>query len=79
MVSGTKDPARVQSGRRGAEIRWGNTLNRRVVRLDALEPSVAAAVRALLEADRHAKAVREVEARTAGTEVQRGSAERSAA
>lgn len=55
MLSGTKDPLRVESGRRGALKRWSNPDNRRVVKLASLDPSVRAAVVALIEADRAAK------------------------
>lgn len=55
MVSEVKDPVRVESGRRGAEKRWSNPDNRRNVRLDELQPSVRAAVVALIEADRAAR------------------------
>jgi hypothetical protein len=48
VVSGTKDPARVESGRRGALKRWSNPANRRVVRLDRLDPDTARLIRALL-------------------------------
>lgn len=39
---------KAQAGAIGAERRWGP---RRIVRLDALDPRVAAAVRALVDAD----------------------------
>lgn len=55
MVSGTKDPAKVRAGAIGAAKRWSDPANRRVVRLDSLEPPVAAAVRALIAADAAAK------------------------
>lgn len=44
----SKDPRRVEGGREGARRRWGD---RRIVRLDALDPTVAAAIRALVAAD----------------------------
>jgi hypothetical protein len=51
-----KHPGRVAGGRKGALRRWGG---QRIVRLDALEPSVAMAVRALVAADEAAKARRD--------------------
>jgi hypothetical protein len=52
--SPVKDPRKVAAGRAGARARWLG--ERRVVRLDSLHPSVAAAVRALVAADAAAKA-----------------------
>jgi hypothetical protein len=52
-VARGKHPGRVEGGRLGARRRWGPP---RVARLDELEPPVRAAVVALLEADRAAKA-----------------------
>jgi hypothetical protein len=48
-----KDPARVESGRRGALKRWGG---QRIARLDALDPRVREAVLALIRADEAARA-----------------------
>ena len=53
MVEALKDPAKVKAGQAGARSRWGE---RRVVRLDALDPRVRAAVIALIRADQAAKA-----------------------
>lgn len=61
VVSGAKDPARVESGRRGALKRWGNPENRRRVRLDELDPTVANVIRALVAADKAAKASQETQ------------------
>lgn len=47
-----KDPVKARAGAIGAERRWGA---RRVVRLDQLDPNVAAAVRALIAVDKAAK------------------------
>ena len=47
-----KDPRFVESGRRGARLRWGG---RRLVRLSELHPHVRAAVVALVEADEATK------------------------
>ena len=51
-VSRFKDPVKVRAGTLGARKKWGP---QRIVRLDSLEPAVAAAVRALIEADQAAK------------------------
>lgn len=48
MVEAVKNPGKVRAGRIGARVRWGE---QRVVRLDSLDPRVAAAVRALIAAD----------------------------
>ena len=50
-----KHPGRVEGGRKGALRRWGG---RRVVRLDSVDPTVAAAIRFLIQADEDAKKVR---------------------
>ena len=42
-----KNPVFVESGRRGARVRWGDTP--RVVRMDQLRPEEAAVVHALLK------------------------------
>lgn len=79
MLQTVKDPRKVKAGRIGSRARWGE---RRIVRLDALHPSVAAAVRALVAADQAAKQEAAPVSETPGTasaEVQRASAERSAA
>lgn len=52
LDSRPKHPGRVAGGRMGALRRWGG---QRIVRLDSLEPSVAAAVRALVAADQAAR------------------------
>lgn len=44
--------SKAEAGRLGARTRWGP---RRVVRLDTLEPPIAAAVRALIAADEAAR------------------------
>ena len=50
----TREPmSPAESGLRGARSRWGEP---RIVRIDQLDPSVAAAVRALVRADESAKA-----------------------
>jgi hypothetical protein len=52
LDSPPKDAVKQRAGAIGAAKRWGP---RRVVRLAELHPSVAAAVRALIEADAAAK------------------------
>jgi hypothetical protein len=52
MVEADKDPRKVKAGRIGSRARWGEP---RIVRLDALAPTVAMAIRALVEADLNAK------------------------
>ena len=47
-----KNPVKVAAGRAGAQKRWGD---RRVVRLDSLDPRVRAAVLALVDADEAAR------------------------
>ena len=73
MLATAKDPRKVRAGQAGARGRWGE---RRIVRLDTLEPPVAAAIRALIAADQEAKkaavAVSETSATAAGAEVRRG-------
>ncbi len=56
MLAEAKDPRFVESGRRGARKRWGA---QRVVRIDELHPAVAAAVRALIQANEAARAATE--------------------
>lgn len=51
-VSHVKDPRYVEAGRRGGLKRWGG---RRIVRLDSLQPTVRAAVVALVAADAAAR------------------------
>lgn len=56
MVEAVKDPAKVRAGKAGSASRWGP---KRIVRLSEVDPTVAAAIRALVEADRRAKEVRD--------------------
>lgn len=62
-----KDPRFVESGRRGAETRWGGH-SPRVVRLDALSPEARRLVLALVAAARK-EAAPEVETGAAESEV----------
>jgi hypothetical protein len=64
----------VAAGKRGALKRWGP---QRVVRLDSLDPTVAAVIRAIIDANEKAAAVSETPA-TAEPEVRRASGERPA-
>ena len=48
-----KDPRKVEGGREGARRRWGP---QRIVRLDQLDPRVAAAVRELIQVDEAVRA-----------------------
>lgn len=52
MLQAVKDPLKVKAGQIGSRARWGE---RRIVRLDQLDPSIAAAVRALVAADQAAR------------------------
>jgi len=54
MVEAVKDPRKVRAGKAGSRARWGE--HGRIVRLDNLAAPVRAAVVALIEADRAAKA-----------------------
>lgn len=67
-----KNPIFVESGLRGARQRWGE---QRTVRLDQLEPPVAAAVRALISANEAAKKAADV-AHADGPEVRHASVDR---
>lgn len=59
MPQAVKDPRKVKAGKAGSRARWGE---RRVARLDNLDPSVRAAVLALIAADQAAKAQHDPEA-----------------
>jgi hypothetical protein len=52
VVSVTKDPVFVESGRRGAEKRWADPGKRVAVRIDSLTIEQRALVMALVEAAR---------------------------
>jgi hypothetical protein len=52
MPGSSPKPSHAERGRLGARTRWGAP---RVVRLDTLEPPVAAAIRALIAADLETK------------------------
>lgn len=52
MVEAVKDPAKVRAGVAGSRARWGE---RRIVRLDSLDPAVAAVIRALVAAEASAR------------------------
>ena len=54
MVTGTKDPVFVESGRRGAEKRWSDPSTRVAVRIDDLTPEQRSLVLALVDAAKKA-------------------------
>jgi hypothetical protein len=68
MVGAVKNPAKVKAGLAGSASRWGAP---RIARLDALPPSVASAIRALIDAAsaENAKAASAVDPETALPEV----------
>lgn len=82
MVSVDKDPKKVRAGLASARSRWGE---KRVIRLDELTPERRRLVIALVEAVRSEQPTNEETAAVSDdasdglAEVQRGSAERSAA